>query len=296
MKKPIIVGIGEILWDILPEGKQLGGAPANFAYHARALGARSCILSAVGDDPLGREIIEHIRRTGIDPKYIAVDAQYPTGTVTVRVDAKGVPSFIIHKGTAWDNIGFPDNAIALAADADAVCFGTLAQRSEISKKSILSFIKSVPADRLRIYDVNLRQEYYSEEIVRESLRQCNVLKLNKQELTVVADILSIGGSETEILRRIIRDYDLRLVALTLGEEGSRLVSPGGDSFLDAQKVQVVDTIGAGDAFTAALTIGLLQRSPLRLIHENAARLAGFVCTWKGAVPEMNALRGFTASF
>ncbi len=296
MKKPVVIGIGEILWDILPSGKRLGGAPANFAYDAAALGARSCIVSAVGGDPAGREILEHVRRAGIDPEYIAVDPEHPTGTVSVQVDCRGIPSFTIHEGAAWDNIVFNERSGDLAAAADAVCFGTLAQRSETSRKSIFRFIESVPADCLRIYDVNLRQRYYSSEIIRESLRQCDVLKLNEQELVVVAEILSIGGSESEILQRITRDYGLKLAALTLGEKGSRLASPGEDSFMEALKVQVVDTIGAGDAFTAALTMGLLQRLPLRVIHENATRLAGFVCTHHGAASEMAVIRDFTGSF
>jgi fructokinase len=292
VKKHVVIGIGEILWDLLPEGKQLGGAPANFAYHAMALGAQSYIVSAVGCDDSGREILEHVLRVGLDPEYIAIDPKYPTGTVTVQVDAKGIPSFIIHEGVAWDNIVLTGSARNLAATADAVCFGTLAQRSAMSRSSILCLLEFVPTDCLCIYDVNLRQSYYSKEIVLESLRQCDVLKLNSQELPVVAGLLSISGSESEILQRMIRDYDLKLVALTLGEKGSRLASPGDVSFMDAPKVPVVDTVGAGDAFTAALTVGLLEQLPLRVIHDNATRLAGFVCTQHGAIAEMTAIREF----
>ncbi len=292
MKKHVVIGIGEILWDLLPESKQLGGAPANFAYHAMALGAQSYIVSAVGCDDSGREILEHVLRVGLDPEYIAVDPKYPTGTVTVQVDAKGIPSFIIHEGVAWDNIVLTGSARNLAATADAVCFGTLAQRSKTSRRSILRLLELVPTDCLCIYDVNLRQSYYSKEIVLESLRRCNVLKLNDQELPVIAGLLSISGSESEILQRMIREYDLKLVALTLGEKGSRLACPGDVSFMDALKVPVVDTVGAGDAFTAALTVGLLEQLPLRVIHENATRLAGFVCTQHGAIAEMAAIREF----
>jgi fructokinase len=296
VKKPVIVGIGEILWDILPSGKRLGGAPANFAYDAAALGARSCIVSAVGDDPAGREILEHVRRAGIDPEYIAVDPEHPTGTVSVQVDCRGIPSFTIHEGAAWDNIVFNERSGDLAAAADAVCFGTLAQRSETSRKSIFRFIKSIPSDCLCVFDVNLRQRYYSNEIIRESLKKCDVLKLNEQELPVISEILSISGSESEILQRMILDCGLKLVALTLGEKGSRLASSSEVSFLEAMKVPVVDTVGAGDAFTAALTMGLLQRLPLRVIHENATRLAGFVCTHHGAASEMAAIQNFMGSF
>ncbi len=290
VKKHIVLGIGEILWDILPHGKQVGGAPANFAYHAMALGAQSYIVSAVGDDPSGREIIEHIRQVGLDPQYIAVDPKYPTGTATVQVNGKGIPSFIIHEGVAWDNIVLTERVESLAAIADAVCFGTLAQRSENSRKSILRLLEFVTTDCLCIYDVNLRQSYYSKEVVLESLRQCDVLKLNDQELPVVAGLLSVSGSESEILQIIIREYDLKLIALTLGEKGSRLASAGDVSFMEAPKVSVVDTVGAGDAFTAALTVGLLEQLPLRVIHENATRLAGFVCTQHGATAEIAAIR------
>ena len=296
MKKNVVIGIGEILWDILPSGKRLGGAPANFAYDAAALGARGCIVSAVGNDSPGREIIERIRQAGLDSEYIAIDARYPTGTGTVRVNAKGVPSFTIHEGAAWDNIEFTGITENLAAAADAVCFGTLAQRSETSRKSIFRFIESVPTDCLCIFDVNLRQRYYSSEIIRESLQKCDVLKLNEQELPVISEILSISGSESEILQRMILDCGLKLVALTLGEKGSRLASSSEVSFLEAMKVPVVDTVGAGDAFTAALTMGLLQRLPLRVIHENATRLAGFVCTHHGAASEMAAIQDFMGSF
>ncbi len=292
MKKHIVLGIGEILWDILPHGKQVGGAPANFTYHAMALGAQSYIVSAVGNDPSGREIIEHVRRVGLDPEYIAVDPKYPTGTVTVQVDGKGIPSFIIHEDVAWDNIVLTERAGNLAAIADAICFGTLAQRSEMSRRSIHRFLEFVTTDCLCIYDVNLRQSYYSKEVVLESLRRCDVLKLNDQELPVVAGLLSISGSEFEILQKIIRDYDLKLIALTLGEKGSRLASPCDVSFMEAPKVSVADTVGAGDAFTAALTIGLLKQLPLRVIHGIATRLAGFVCTQHGAIPEIAAIQEF----
>jgi fructokinase len=212
--------------------------------------------------------------------------------VTVEVDAKGVPTFSIRENVAWDNIVFSGRAGDLAAGADAVCFGTLAQRSAISRGSIRRFLESVSQNCLCIFDVNLRQGYYSGEILRDSLRLCDVLKLNDQELPVVAEVLSLGGSEADILARIIGDYRLELVALTLGEKGSRLVSLTGASYMEALKVPVVDTVGAGDAFTAALTVGLLQRLPLREIHENATRLAGFVCTRHGAVPELAAIHEF----
>lgn len=292
MKEHVVIGIGEILWDLLPEGKQAGGAPANFAYHAMALGAMAFVVSAVGKDRLGGELLEHVRNVGLDSRHIEVDAKHPTGTVAVTIDALGIPSFIIHEDAAWDHIALGGGAGSLAASADAICFGTLAQRSENSRMSILQFLDFARADCLRVYDVNLRQSYYSKEIVLDSIRHADVLKLNDQELPVVAEILSLKGSESEILRRIVRDFGLKFAALTLGEKGSRLAYPGGDSFMESPKVLVADTVGAGDAFTAALTVGLLQGLPLRKIHENATRLAGFVCTRHGAVAEIAAIREF----
>jgi len=281
-----VVGIGEFLWDLLSTGKQLGGAPANFAYHARVLGAESLVVSAVGDDPLGKELIGQLQRIGLSDDFIAVDPKRPTGTVTVQLDAKGVPDFTIHEGVAWDAILFSPGLEGVAQRADSVCFGTLAQRSETSRHTIQTFVQSTRPDCLRMFDVNLRQHYFSRPIIEESLAHADVLKLNDQELPVLARLLSITGSETEILKALLKTYELELIALTQGDRGSRLIGFNDDSFLKTPVVQVIDTVGAGDAFTAALAMGLLQNLPIKTIHENATRLAAFVCTQKGATPEL----------
>jgi fructokinase len=290
------VGLGEILWDILPAGRQLGGAPANFAYHAMALGGQSRVVSAVGEDALGREILAKIKGAGLDPRFIAVDPEHPTGTVTVKLDPAGVPDFTIHESVAWDYIPFSAELEELASRTDAVCFGTLAQRSQVSRSTIRRFLECTPPDCLRIYDVNLRQAFFDRDILHESLVRCDVLKLNDLELPVLAGALSITGTGDERIRQLLGNYELELIALTLGAKGSRLVGPDTDSFMEAPAVRIADTVGAGDAFTAALAVGMLRLLPLRRIHENATRLAAFVCTLPGAMPEMGLVKEALKSF
>ena len=287
--KHLIVGLGEILWDLLPGGKQLGGAPANFAYHAMALGAESHPVSAVGDDGPGAEILARLGDAGLDTRTVAVLPGRPTGTVTVKLDAGGIPDFTIHEGVAWDHIPFSPGLKNLAAETDAVCFGTLAQRSDTSRTTIRRFLECTQPDCLRICDVNLRQKFYSRGIIHESLVLSDVLKLNDQELPVLAKLLSMKGTESAIIAELFSVYELDLVALTLGEKGSRLFRRDDESFLEAPKVRVADTVGAGDAFTAALAVGLLTGLPLRTLHENATRLAAFVCTQRGAMPDRSGI-------
>jgi fructokinase len=229
---------------------------------------------------------------GVDTAFVAIDDRHPTGTVTVRMEEGGVPSYTIHEGVAWDHIAFADRTRDLASRTDALCFGTLAQRSETSRQSILRFLESVRPDCLRICDVNLRQRYYSRAIVQESLQHCDVFKLNNEELPLVAELLSLKGSDSAIVRKMIDAFSLKLIALTMGARGSRLIGPAEDSFMIASQVPVADTVGAGDAFAAALAVGLLQGLPLRAIHANATQLAGFVCSRQGAVPAMEAIREF----
>jgi fructokinase len=283
----LVVGIGELLWDLLPTGKQLGGAPANFAYHTQVLGARSFIVSAIGDDPLGHELVSQLKDIGLTNDFIVTDLQHPTGTVTVKLDAKGVPDFIIHPGVAWDFIPQSRGLEALAGIADVVCYGTLAQRMPVSHQTIQAFLRSTLPRCLRIFDVNLRQCFFNRDIIEETLRLSTVLKLNDGELPVLAGLLSLNGSESEILQQLVETYRLQLIALTKGEAGSVLISAQETSKLSAPSVDVVDTVGAGDAFTAALATGLLAGLPLRKIHEQATRLAAYVCTQKGATPSIS---------
>ena len=282
-----IVGLGEILWDMLPAGKQLGGAPANFAYHAKALGAEGVVVSCIGDDDLGREISNQLGGLDLDCQYIAVDKSHRTGTVTVKLDDKGVPDFTIHENVAWDFIPLSDPLLELAARADAVCFGSLCQRSDVSRDTVRRFLEKTKPDCLRIFDINIRQSYYSKDIVHTMLETSNVLKLNDDELPLVAQMLDIKGAESEILAELVARYELRLVVLTKGAEGSRLYGPDGDS--ESKGVppeKIADTVGAGDAFTAAVAVGLLNGNGLEQINAHANRVASFVCSQHGATPKL----------
>lgn len=279
-----IAGIGEILWDLLPEGKKLGGAPANFAYHAQTLGAQSFVISAVGDDSLGKEIVDQLNDIKLETNYIEISHIHPTGTVEVKLDEYGKPDFIIHKDVAWDYISFSQNTDDLSRELDAVCFGSLAQRSEISRKSVRKVIEATPDQCLRIFDINLRQNYYNFEIINESLRQANCFKLNEDEFPIVANMFSISGSEQDIFDEFLSRFKLKIIALTMGKEGSVLHTREETSFLKSTEVEVVDTVGAGDAFTAALGLGLLRNLPLQSIHEQATHLSAYVCTQNGATP------------
>ena len=284
MKKYKVAGIGEILWDMLPDGKKLGGAPANFAYHTQSMGANSIVISAVGDDPLGKEILDQLNLIHLETSYIEISPFHPTGTVEVKLDSSGKPDFIIHKDVAWDYIPFTQNVKDLAEELDAICFGSLAQRSDISRQSIGQMLRSTSEHCLRIFDINLRQEYYNFDIINESLRYANCLKLNEDEFPLVAEMFSISGSEEYILNEIITRFELKIIALTKGEEGSILHTREESSFLKSVKVNVIDTVGAGDAFTAALGLGFLQNLSLQKIHEQATHLSAYVCTQNGATP------------
>jgi fructokinase len=287
MRKPYtVVGLGEILWDLLPGGKQLGGAPANFAYHTQVLGANSYVVSYVGKDNLGREILDQLQMIGLSQNFIAIDPIHATGTVSVVLDEKGVPDFTIHEDVAWDFISLSDELLRLAQKSDAVCYGTLAQRSSLSRSTIQHFIRGTALHCLRVFDINLRQHYYDQDTVMKMLKLSNCLKLNEKELPVVARICSLKGTENDLLAALIKKFKLKIIALTKGKSGSRLMTDNEDSILPAPAVHIADTVGAGDAFTAALIIGLLQELSLQEIHNHAAKLAAFVCTRPGAMPNI----------
>ena len=285
-RKFILVGLGEILWDVLPDGKQLGGAPANFAYHAQAMGERSIVVSCVGDDELGKEILSSLDELQLQRQYIAVDSSHSTGTVTVKLDEGGKPDYIIHENVAWDYIRSNPALLSLAAKTNAVCFGSLCQRSPVSRKTIRSFLAATSADCIRVFDINLRQSYFNREIINTMLELSNVLKLNDEELAVVANLLGITGSETNILSQLAERYALRLIALTRGASGSRLYAQGEDSNHQGFPAQIADTVGAGDSFTAAMTLGLLNSKNLDTINKYANRVASFVCSQSGATPKL----------
>jgi fructokinase len=281
---PIVVGLGEILWDLLPDGKQLGGAPANFAWHAQCLGAVGAVVSAVGDDELGREILTRLGAMHLDRSHVAVDAGHPTGTVTVTLDAGGKPHYTINEQVAWDYIPATDAVLALAGRADAVCFGSLAQRASASRRTIRAFLAAVRPGCIRLFDINLRKPFIDRRAIVESLGLTDVLKLSDDEMPVLADLLKLPGSETEFLAAMIDRFGLDMVILTKGRHGSRLRTPKADCSRAGIETVVADTVGAGDSFNAAVVMGLLAGHDIERINDYANRLAAFVCSQKGATP------------
>ncbi|MDD5950298.1 MAG: carbohydrate kinase [Bacteroidales bacterium] len=286
MKEQLVIGMGEALWDVLPSGKKIGGAPANFAYHVSQFGIDSVAVSALGNDELGAELLSEYAKVGLNVSMERLSC--PTGTVQVTIDEKGIPSYDICQGVAWDNIAFNDELKALAQKATVVCFGSLAQRNKTSRDTINAFIDLMPDDdgHLKVFDINLRQAWYSKEVIEESLRKCNILKINDEELVTVRDLLSIEAEgQKAVCKALIDRYALRMVILTCGAEGSYvLAADGTESWMDTPKVDVVDTVGAGDSFTGAFVAALLAGKSLREAHELAVKVSAFVCTQAGAMP------------
>lgn len=283
--KDIVVGMGEALWDVLPEGKKIGGAPANFAYHAAQFGLRSCVVSAVGNDDSGREILDTLTEKGLN--YLIEMVDYPTGTVQVELDGAGIPQYDIKEDTAWDNIPYTPELRELAGKARAVCFGSLAQRSETSRNTINRFLDDMPEEegRLVVFDVNLRQNFYTKEILSRSMRRCDVLKINDEEITEVSRLFGIPGSDfEEISRRLLERFNLKMLILTCGVKGSYVFTPDGASFQPTPKVNVADTVGAGDSFTASFISAILKGKSVAEAHALAVETSAFVCTQKGAMP------------
>ncbi len=283
-----IVGIGEVLWDLLPSGAQLGGAPANFAYHAAALGADSYIVSRVGDDTLGHDIRERIAATGVNVETIQVCPVRPTGTVAVTVDALGQPQYDIHRDVAWDYVEANAAALRAVSSADAICFGTLAQRGDSSRAAIRELVAASPSDSLRILDVNLRQQYYSRAIIEDSLALATVLKVNDAELPKLAEMFSLTGDARSQIDQLADRWQLRAIAYTRGECGSVLRTAHEWSEHPGVVTTVVDTVGAGDSFTAAMTIGLLSGWALDDVNALANRVAAFVASSAGGMPTLPA--------
>lgn len=288
-----VVGLGEVLWDLLPGGRQLGGAPANFAYHARMLGADGRIISRVGDDEAGRDIIECLKELGVPTECIERDHEAPTSTVSVQVAPDGQPQFTIHENVAWDRIS-GDTGRSLVAEADAVCFGTLAQRNHTSRRAIQALLKATRPDCLRIFDINLRQQFFSRDVIETSLALSNVLKVNATELPQLARLLRLPDGEQKQICELAERFRLRLVAYTRGERGSLLFAGGEWSDHPGVQTQVADTVGAGDSFTAAMTLGFLAGWPLGEINDRANRVAAYVASRPGATPEL--LRELRAPF
>jgi len=282
--KPIVAGAGEFLWDMLPAGRQLGGAPCNFAYHAMKAGCECFVISAVGRDDPGGDLLDSVRQLGLPDEYIQRNS-YPTSTVTIKLNEHGHPDYTIHEGVAWDHIQVNPSALTLAGKLDAICFGSLAQRNAESRQSIISLIAATKPGCLKVFDINLRQHYFTKDIILQSIKLSDVLKLNDDELPVVAGFTGLTGDVRDQLDQLIREWNLKYIVYTMGSKGSIIVSPDEYSFIEASKVEVADTVGAGDAFTAIFTAGILKGYPLADVHRKATEIAALVCTHKGATPE-----------
>ncbi len=286
-QKRYVVGLGEVLWDVLPEGKKLGGAPANFAYHAgQFLGSDNTIaVSALGNDKLGDETIEALKEHGLNDLLPRVP--YPTGTVQVQLDEQGIPTYDIKENVAWDNIPFDEDIAAIARNCRAVCFGSLAQRNVVSRETIHKFLDATPADCVKIFDINLRQQFYTKEIIKESLLRCNILKINDEELVLIGRMFGYPGLDIENkCWLILGKYNLDMLVLTCGTNGSYVFTPGQMSFQATPKVEVADTVGAGDSFTGSFCAAILSGKPVTEAHQLAVEVSAFVCTQNGAMPEM----------
>lgn len=281
----IVVGMGEALWDVLPEGKKIGGAPANFAYHVSQFGLPSCVVSAIGDDALGKEIIENFTSKGLN--QLIAEVPYPTGTVQVEIDQAGIPQYEIKENVAWDNIPYTDQLEQLAGKTKAVCFGSLAQRNVVSRNTINRFLDAMPQteDSLVVFDVNLRQGFYNKEILCNSMKRCNILKINDEELVTVSRMFGYPGIDLQDKCWILLGkYNLKMLILTCGINGSYVFTPGNVSFQPTPKVEVADTVGAGDSFTAAFISSILKGKSVQEAHSLAVRTSAYVCTRKGAMP------------
>ena len=283
--KDFVVGMGEALWDVLPEGKKIGGAPANFAYHVSQFGLPSCVVSAVGNDALGKEIIENFTSKGLN--HLIEEVPYPTGTVQVEIAQAGIPQYEIKENVAWDNIPYTAKLEQLAKNTKAVCFGSLAQRNVVSRNTINRFLDAMPNndDTLIVFDVNLRQGFYNKEILCNSMKRCNILKINDEELVTVSRMFGYPGIDLQDKCWILLGkYNLKMLILSGGINGSYVFTPGNVSFQPTPKVEVADTVGAGDSFTAAFIANLLKGRSVAEAHSCAVRTSAYVCTRPGAMP------------
>ena len=288
-KRKYVIGLGEALWDILPEGKKIGGAPANFAYHVSQFGLESRVVSAVGNDKLGNEITEVFREKGLQQTIEKV--AYPTGTVQVELDPQGIPCYDIKENVAWDNIPFSEKIEEVARQTYAVCFGSLAQRNIVSRETIHAFLNAIPdaPEHYKIFDINLRQGFYTKETLCHSMQQCNILKINDEELVTVSRMFGYPGIDLQDKCWILlAKYNLRMLILTCGINGSYVFTPGQVSFVETPSVEVADTVGAGDSFTAAFISGLIKGLPIPEAHQRAVSVSAYVCTQHGAMPVLPA--------
>lgn len=296
--KRYVVGLGEALWDVLPEGKKLGGAPANFAYHAgQFLGSDNTLaISALGKDELAEETIEALKEHGLN--YLMPRVPYPTGTVQVTLTGEGIPAYDIKENVAWDNIPYTAEVAEVAKNCRAVCFGSLAQRNVTSWATIRQFLDATPDDCLKIFDINLRQQFYTKNVIEESLKRCNILKINDEELVIINRMYGyerqrvgdgtsgMGLDMRSSCEKILADYKLKMLVLTCGTNGSYVFAPGLTSFQETPMVKVADTVGAGDSFTGSFCAAILNGKPMEEAHRIAVEVSAFVCTQNGAMPTL----------
>lgn len=284
MKKNIIIGIGEILWDMLPSGKRVGGAPVNFVYHASQAGADGYAISQIGNDRLGAEIISELEKNKI--KYIVRESNFPTSTVEVELE-NGIPTYKIIENVAWDDIEVTPYALDVAKKCNVICFGTLALRSNKSKEGILSLIDAAPNDALKVFDINLRQDFFSKELIEELLKKSNVFKINDVELAILRQLFSLKGTDEKVCDKLLQEYNLKYLIYTVGDKYSVIYAPDDCTLIETPKVKVADTIGAGDAFAATFIQSVLNGKPQLEAHKDAVAVAAFVCTKAGAWPKYN---------
>ena len=285
MKDKYVVGLGEALWDVLPDGKKLGGAPANFAYHAGQFGLNSIAVSALGEDKLAEETIEQLEGKGLN--YVMPRVPYPTGTVQVELDDEGIPTYDIKENVAWDNIPFTDEVKAVAENTLAVCWGSLAQRNVVSRETIYKFLDNTSKDCLKIFDINLRQNFYSKDVICESMKRCNILKINDEELIQIGRMFGCPGLDIENkCWLILGKYNLDMLVLTCGVNGSYVFTPGCVSYQETPRVEVADTVGAGDSFTGSFCAAILSGRPVKEAHKLAVEVSAYVCTQNGAMPDI----------
>lgn len=283
--KKYVVGLGEVLWDVLPKGKKLGGAPANFAYHAGQFGLDTMAVSALGEDKLADETIQQIEDKHLS--YALPRVPYPTGTVQVELDNEGIPTYNIKENVAWDNIPFTEDIRSIAENCRAVCWGSLAQRNIVSRTSIYKFLEATPDDCLKIFDINLRQNFYTKEVIQESVKRCNILKINDEELVLIGRLFGYPGLDIENkCWLILGKYDLDMLVLTCGVNGSYVFSAGNMSYQETPKVTVADTVGAGDSFTGTFCAAILKGKSVEEAHKLAVEVSAYVCTQNGAMPQL----------
>lgn len=280
-----VVGLGEILWDVFPERKVLGGAPANFAYHVSQFGYNGYAVSAIGDDLLGKEILSSLQEKRLN--YLIETTDFPTGTVQVTLNQTGIPQYEICENIAWHNIPFTAKTDNLAKNTGTVSFGSLAQRNGVSRETIKRFLAAMPENSLKIFDINIRQHFYTKELIHESLQLCNMLKINDDEVIIVSELFGWKNmEEQDICKKILENYNLDIVILTKGTNGSFVFTPKETSYQPTPKVHVADTVGAGDSFTAAFVASYMHGDRITDAHQLAMEVSAYVCTQHGAMPKL----------